>query len=111
MPWIVDILAGLLLAVLLYSLVRFRMLAAPVMRDRFGSWARWGIWVLVALLMIAVANLELIGLRQVLQDWFGEESLLAHEMLFALVALALGYFLVARYVIRKPRDKNSGKGC
>lgn len=111
MPWIVDVLAGLLLAVLLYLLVRFRMLAAPKMRDRFGPWARWGIWVLVAVLMIAVANLELIGLRQVLHKWIGEESMLAHEILFALVALAAGYFLVARYVIRKPRDKNSGKGC
>ncbi len=111
MPWIVDVLAGLLLAVLLYSLVRFRMLAAPKMRDRFGAWARWGIWLLVAVSMIAVANLELIGLRRVLHEWFGAESLLPHEILFALVALVSGYFLVARYVVRKPRGKNSGKGC
>lgn len=111
MAWVVDVLAGLLLAALLYSLVRFRMLAAPRMRDRFGPWARWGIWVLVALLMIAAANLELIALRQVLRNWFGEEASLVHEILFALVALVFGYFLVARYVTSKPRDKNSGKGC
>jgi len=111
MVWIVHVLAGLLLAFLLYSLVRFRMLAAPRMRDRFGPWARWSIWVLVAVLMIVVANLELVALRQLQHEWFGEESRLAHEILFALVTLASGYFLVARYVMRKPRDKNSGKGC
>jgi len=111
MPWIVDVLAGLLLAVLLYALVRFRMLAAPKMRDRFGSWARWAVWLIVGIFMIGIANLELIGLRQLLHEWFGEEALLLHEIVFALVALAAGYFLVARYVISKPRDKNSGKGC
>jgi len=111
MAWVVDVLAGLLLAAVLYSLVRFRMLAAPKMRDRFGPWARWSIWLLVALLMIAIANLELIALRQLLPNWFGHESSLAHEILFALVALVAGYFLVARYVTSKPRDKNSGRGC
>jgi len=111
MAWVVDVLAGLLLAALLYALVRFRMLAAPRMRDRYGPWARWSIWVLVALLMVAVANLELIALRQLLRSWFGHESLLAHEILFALVALVAGYFLVARYITSRPRDKNSGKGC
>lgn len=112
MPWILDVLAGVLLAVLLYGLVRFRMLVAPIMRDRFGPWARWSVWVLVAVLMIAVANLELIILRQLLHQWFGaEKSSLGHEILFVLVTLVVGYFLVARYVTGKPRDKNSGNGC
>jgi hypothetical protein len=111
MPWIIDVLAGLLLATLLYALVRLRMKVAPVMRERYGDSARWAIWLLVGILMVAVANLELIWLRRVLHSVFGEQSLLLHEILFALVALAGGYFLVARYVISKPRDKNSGKGC
>lgn len=111
MPWIIDVLAGLLLAALLYALVRLRMRVAPVARDRYGAPARWAIWVLIAILMIIVANLELIGLRNILHGTFGVESSLPHELLFALVALVAGYFLVARYVVRQPRNKNSGKGC
>jgi hypothetical protein len=111
MPWIVSILAGLLLAFLLYWLVRLRMYVAPKMHDRYGTAARVAIWVLVGALMIAVANLELIGLHSVLIEIFGQNAILAHEILFALVALAVGYYLVARHVINKPRDKNSGKGC
>jgi len=112
MPWVLDVAAGVLLALLLYALVRFRMRVAPIMRDRFGPWARWSIWILVAALMIVVANLELIILRQLLHQWFGEQkSTLGHEIIFVLVALVAGYFLVARYVTSKPRDKDSGRGC
>lgn len=114
MPLLIDVLAGLFLALLLYWLVRFRMVAAPAMRDRVGAWARWLTWVVVALLMILVANLALFGLRLTLKQRFGLDSLLAHEIIFALVALAAGYFLVARYATRGRRigakDNNSNCG-
>lgn len=114
MPWLIDMLAGLSLGLLLYWLVRFRMVAAPAMRDRFGAWARWLTWVVIALLMILVANLELFGLRQILKQRFGVNSLLVHEIIFALVALAAGYYMVSRYATRGRRlgskDKNSNCG-
>ena len=108
MPWFVDILAGLLLAVMLYWLVRFRMVMAPRMRDRYGNWARWSTWAVIIVLMIVISNLELLGLRQLLHERFGLEAVFIHELLFALVALIGGYFLVSRYATRD-RGKNAGK--
>jgi hypothetical protein len=113
MPWLVDVLAGVTLAIGLYALVRFRMVAAPRMRDRFGSWARWTVWALVALLMVVLANLELMALREILHSWFKFDSSLAHEIIFAVVALVGGYFLVARYVRRQRTmgSSNSESDC
>jgi hypothetical protein len=113
MPWFIDVLAGSLLALGLYGLVRFRMMAAPRMRERYGGWARWAIWALVAALMVLLANLELIALREILHSWFKFESSLVHEIIFAVVALVGGYFLVARYVRRqrKPDSPNSESDC
>ena len=113
MPWVIDVLAGVSLALGLYALVRFRMMAAPRMRDRYGSWARWAVWVLVSLMMVLLANLELIALREILHSWFDFDSSWAHEIIFALVALLGGYFLISRYV-RRDRTKepsNSNSDC
>ena len=71
------------------------------MRDRYGGWARWSIWVLVAILMIVIANVVLILLRQFFHEWFGNNSTVLDEIVFAFVALLGGYFLVARYVRRQ----------
>ena len=106
MPWFIDVLAGFFLALGLYALVRFRMMAAPKMLARYGSWARWATWMVVAILMVVVANLELMALREILHSWFGFDSSLAHEIIFSIVALVGGYFLVATYV-RRDRDPNS----
>jgi hypothetical protein len=105
MPWFIDVVAGAFLALGLYALVRFRMIAAPRMNERYGSWARWATWLLVAILMVVVANLELIALREILHGLFDFDSSLAHEIVFSLVALIGGYLLVAGYV---RRDKKSG---
>ena len=67
--------------------MRFRMMAAPKMRDRYGGWARWSIWVLVAILMIVIANVVLILLRQFFHEWFGNNSTVLDEIVFAFVAL------------------------
>jgi len=113
MPWLIDVLAGVTLAIGLYALVRFRMVVAPRMRERFGSWARWTVWALVALLMVVLANLELMALREILHSWFKFDSSLAHEIIFAVVALVGGYFLVARYVRRQRTmdSANSESDC
>jgi len=113
MPWFIDVLAGLFLALGLYALVRFRMMAAPRMKTLYGSWARWATWLIVAILMVVVANLELIALREILHSWFGFDSPLAHEIVFSLVALLGGYFLVAGYVRRdrKPDSPDNDSDC
>ena len=112
-PWLIDVLAGVTLAIGLYALVRVRMIAAPRMRERYGSWARWTVWALVALLMVVLANLELMALREILHSWFKFDSSLAHEIIFAVVALVGGYFLVARYVRRQRTmdSANSESDC
>ena len=113
MPWFLDVLAGVLLALGLYALVRFRMVAAPWMRDRYGGWARRCIWLLVTVLMVVVANLALIALRRLLHDWFGFDAYLLHEVVFAIIALLGGYYLVAAYVVRQRKIKstNSDSDC
>ena len=111
MPWLVDMLAGIALAVVLFWLVRFRMAFAPRMRDRFGSWARWTTWVIVAVLMVAAANVGLYLLRDVLHERFALLSTLRHEMVFAVTALAVAYMLVSRHVLGKrysePKNGNA----
>jgi len=110
MPWLVDTLAGIALAAVLFALVRFRMAFAPKMRDRYGAWARWTVWVIVVVLMVAAANLSLILLRDVLHERFAILSTLRHEVVFAVTALAAGYLMVSRHVLRnrQPDSKNSG---
>ncbi len=111
MSWFVDTLAGLALAAVLFALVRFRMAVAPRMRNRYGSWARWSIWILVLVLMVAVANFALIVLRDVLHERFAILSTLRHEVVFAVTTLAAGYLLVSRYVLRNRHEGSNNSGC
>jgi len=106
MHWLIDIALGVLLAFILYAIVRVRMKVAPKMRDRFGSVARWSVWVLTLLLMVVMANLGLIMLRQMLREWLGFHSGFMDELLFSLVSLSLGVALVARHVLAN-RGKKS----
>ena len=68
MHWLFDIAAGVVLALFLYLLVRVRMRMAPRMRDRFGDYARWATWVVTIGLMVVLANLGLVLLRQLLHS-------------------------------------------
>jgi uncharacterized membrane protein len=100
MHWLFDIVAGVALALLLYALVRVRMRMAPRMRDRFGDYARWAIWVVTIGLMVVLANLGLVLLRQLLHSRFGIDVPFPDEMVFAVVAFGVGFFLVFRHVTR-----------
>ena len=108
MPWFIDMLAGVALAVVLFWLVRFRMSVAPRMRTKFGDWARWTTWVIVAVLMVAAANVGLFLLRDVLHERYALLSTVRHEVVFAVTALAVGYLLVSRHVLRN-RDSAPGE--
>ena len=57
------------------------------MRDRYGGWARWSIWVLVAILMIVIANVVLILLRPVSALPY---SMLAFQPFSRLVVVVIG---------------------
>ena len=105
MHWLVDIVLGVLLACILYAIVRLRMNVAPKMRDRFGSLARWSVWVLTLALMVIMANLGLLMLRQLLREWLGFDSGIMDELLFSLVSLSLGVMLVARHVLSNRAKK------
>lgn len=100
MTWILDLLAGVLLSLLFYALVRVRMKLAPKMNDHFGAWARWSTWAVITILMVIAANVVLGILRNVLHESYDIDQSIFHELLFALVALAGGYYLVTRYVTR-----------
>lgn len=102
MHWLLDIALGLVLAGLLYAIVRLRMNFAPKMKQKYGATARWATWALTLLLMIVAANVTLELLRQ-LVSLMNVEAPLLDEILFALVAFAVGFALVARHVTRNRR--------
>jgi hypothetical protein len=105
MPWLMDIVAGIALAAIFYGLVRVRMYIAPILRDRYGAPARWTVWVIVGLLMITVANLGLLLLRQALHDQFNLTASFFHELLFASIAFGGGLVLVVLHVTRGRHKK------
>ena len=100
MHWFVAVGAGVLLSLLFYVLVRVRMTVAPKVRDRFGERARGATWVITIGLMVVVANVGLIVLRQVLHEQHGVVAPFMHEMIYAVIAFAIGFVLVNRHVTR-----------
>lgn len=99
MPWLISFMSGFVLALALFALVRIRMRVGPIVRERFGNWARRGFWGLIFALLIASANLMLIMLRQVLINQYAVADTVMHEVLFAAVAFCGGFFLVYRHAL------------
>jgi len=100
MHWLTAMGAGLIMSLIFYALVRVRMTVAPKMRDRFGDRARWATWVVTIGLMVVLANVGLVLLRQVLHQQHGVDAPFLHEMVYALLAFAIGFVLVNRHVTR-----------
>ena len=88
------------MSLIFYALVLLRMNVAPRMRDRYGDRARWATWVVTIGLMVLLANAGLIVLRQVLHEQYGVDAPFMHEMVYALLAFAIGFVLVNRHVTR-----------
>lgn len=101
MAWALDIAAGVALGLVFFALVRLRMVVAPWLGRKIGQWARWSMWVVTGVAMIAAANLGLWAVRQVLLQQFGLTEALLHEMVFALAGFGSGFFLLTRYVTRR----------
>jgi uncharacterized membrane protein YuzA (DUF378 family) len=99
--WALDTAAGVALGLVLFALVRVRMVVAPWLGMKLGQWARWSVLVVVAALMIAAANFGLWALREILNQQFGLTATLLHEIVFAVVGFASGFVLLTRYVTRR----------
>lgn len=76
------------------------MALAPLIRERFGERARWATWIVTIGLMVLLANIGLILLRTVLHEMHGVDAPFMHEMIYALLAFAIGFSLVNRHVTR-----------
>jgi len=105
--WLVATVAGCCLGAAFFLCVRLRMRLAPLARERFGNWARGAVWLLTILLMIALANGMLLGLRGY---WAGSApanpALL--EIWSGLLALGIGLSLVFRRIHRRRMNGSNG---
>lgn len=91
--WLIATLAGIELGLLLYVCVRLRMFFGPRIRERYGNLMRQVFWILTLLFMVLLANLNLIGLRALLEGGPSEGDLTI-EIWFAVLALLLPFTLI-----------------
>jgi hypothetical protein len=98
--WLVATAIGICLGVALYACVRLRMNVGPIIKQRYGAWARRAYWMANILIMIILANL---GLR-LLRIYFGNQApALDSRMLetwFALLTLFVALGLIFNRLYR-----------
>ena len=99
--WLTATLDGICLGLLLYACVRLRMHFGPIVKQRYGSWARRAYWIFTILLMIGLANLGLKLLRIYESNFDAITNSLMLEMWFALLALLIALALIFRRLYRK----------
>ena len=99
--WAVTIIDGVITGLGLYALVRVRMHLGPIARDRFGEWGRRGVWILLILSMVALAETGLIWLRFWIEQYTEIGTSWRHEASFALIILIVGLALVCIHVARR----------
>ena len=100
-PWFVDMALGIILGLLLYACVRLRMYAGPRLKEAYGQWPRRIAWAMILLLMIGIGNLVLYAERVYLRNAGVGEDTLLHEVLFAIIGLVLGLWLVMARIYRR----------
>ena len=98
--WIIATVTGIGLGLLLYFCVRLRMYFGPLLRERYGNWARWLCWLTSLVVMVALANAALLFQRYSLGAYLTAESALAIEIWFAVLALVVAMTLIFRRVGR-----------
>ena len=98
--WIFATLIGIGLGLMLYGCVRLRIYVGPILRDRFGNWARSAYWVFTIIVMVLLANFSLLTLRGLLADLPDPPSSLLLEIWFALLAAGIALFLVFKRVTK-----------
>jgi len=99
--WLISTVAGVLLGILLYYCVLLRMHVGPIIKERYGNWARRVYWGFTIAIMVVIANLVLIGLQAYLDGETVVDSRRIMEMWFALLGLVVALMLVKRKLSRE----------
>jgi hypothetical protein len=102
--WLIATLEGICLGLTLYLCVRLRMYLGPVIRERFGDSARQVYWLLTILLMVILANAGLYLFRIYLSSQPVADGTFMLELWFALMALAVGLWLIYKRLTRHSRN-------
>lgn len=102
--WIAATLIGFCLGLALYGCVRLRIFLGPRLRDRYGNVARQAFWILTIVVMVALANAALRGLRMYLNDPAPPANNLLLEIWFSALALMVGMGLLLKRMRRSRRN-------
>ncbi|MGI9341400.1 MAG: hypothetical protein ACR2QV_01025 [Gammaproteobacteria bacterium] len=94
--WIAATLLGGVLGLALFGCVRLRMHLGPRIKARYGNQARHAYWLLTIVVMVALANLALLGLRAYFAAVPPVGNQLVMEIWFAVLALAVAMSLIFR---------------
>jgi hypothetical protein len=94
--WIAATLFGGVLGLALFGCVRLRMHVGPRIKARYGKYARRAYWLLTIVVMIALANLALLGLRAYFAGSPPAGNQLVMEIWFAVLALTVAMGLIFR---------------
>jgi hypothetical protein len=94
--WFTATIIGIGLGLALYTCVRMRMHFGPIIRNRYGNLARRAYWLLTILVMVALANAGLLGLRRLLANPPLPADKLMLEIWFTLLATAVALTLIYR---------------
>lgn len=92
--WIVATGDGVFLGLVLYACVRLRMYIGPILKERYGNWARQIYWVFTIVIMVLAANIALLVLQKYLGDSPSPDENLMLEIWFAVLALLVALYLV-----------------
>jgi hypothetical protein len=96
--WLAATVTGIFLGLILFACVRLRMHLGPLIRQRYGDWARRAFWLASILFMILLANQSLNLLRIFVDNQLPAMENLMLEIWFALLALVIGLGFVFKRI-------------
>lgn len=94
LDWVAATFFGAGLGLTLYGLVRLRMYLGPIIRRRYGEWARYANWLVNIVVMVLTANIGLMLIRMYLGQPDTGSDYLKQEIWFALLAMAIPLSLI-----------------
>jgi hypothetical protein len=97
---IVSLSVGLVVGLLFYFCVRLRMHIGPLLRERFGNWARQIYWLSTLVVMAIAANIGLELTRQLVDYQPEPTNTLPQEILYISFAVALAFTLIYKRINR-----------
>jgi hypothetical protein len=99
--WVIATATGISLGLILFLCVRLRMYVGPILKNRYGAWARQTYWILTIVVMIALANLGLWLLRTYFRYFEIAGEALAFEIWFSILALIVAMGLIFNKLYRQ----------